>query len=115
MNTSIRGRTTDRRNGKLVIRTEMGIHMSFKDNGLPLFIPVLVLYDYTTNQIKDVVKEEKLLDDHIILKIEPEPEETEEEDNDNITNYSDKNEEDGDIVFLSEEPLEFEQHDEEWY
>lgn len=57
MNTPIRGRTIDRRQGRIVIRTALGTQMSFEDNGLPLFIPVLVLYDYTINQIKDVVED----------------------------------------------------------
>lgn len=57
MNTPIRGRTIARQQGRIVIRTAMGTQMSFEDNGLPLFIPVMVLYDYTTNKIKDVVED----------------------------------------------------------
>ena len=57
MNTPIRGRTIARQQGRIVIKTAMGAQMSFEDNGLPLFIPVLVLYDYTINQIKDVVED----------------------------------------------------------
>lgn len=105
---SIRGRTTGRRNGRIIIRTEMGTNMSFKDNGLPLFISVLVLYDYTTNQIRDVVRAEELSEDHEFLELNPEEEEKEE------IEYDDEYAQDGDkgeIVEVEEESTLFDEDD----
>jgi len=85
--------------------------MSFPDNGLPLFIPVLVLYDYTTNQIRDVVEDNHNPNEDLVKIEEPE------DDNsimvrDNCCSIPVEN---NNIILNEEEPPIEDEDDDDWY
>jgi len=73
----IRGITTKRLNGLLTIRTETGIDMTIKNDSIPLFVSVLVYFDYTRNCIREVTTDIPHPDteDHHFLESDEEIEE----------------------------------------
>lgn len=82
---SIRGTTIKRVGGLLTIRTETGTEMVIENKELPLYVSVLIYYDYSRGRIRDVV-ENKILPD-----------------TEDLINYREVDEDDGEL-YLEDKP-----------
>ena len=69
----------------MTIRTETGVEMVVENNKLPLYVSVLIYYDYSRGQIRDVVENKT------------------HSDAEDLTNYREADEDDGE-VHLDDKP-----------